>query len=263
MVFKKNLSVAFIMRTRFILLFVVLSLMPFCVNAKRVYIKQNIAFSEQLLSYEKPVVYVISSNIDLKGSSVSIPDKSTLLFVKEGVIDNGEVVFNNVTIKNKTKHSVFRDCSFSGKLINKKLNISSFGVKADGISDDSPIINDVLTLIEGVGCELLFDCDGDYGISSPNRRNAVFIGSNTSITFTGKGFLKLLCTSNGGSVLSLKEKAHDVVINNIQIDGGGESVIVGNSGQNGIGACNFNNFHVNGGIIRNCHKGQDVIYNGE
>ena len=245
------------------LLFLLYILLQFdvAIGASIVRLRPNLPISMQLHSKEN-TTYIISSPLSLGNDTLMLPPNSTLLFVKNGRLKDGYIRFNKTKIKGNYTEKFFENCLFSGDLYNKKLRISMFGVKADGKTDDGPVINSVLSLIDGKFCELIFDCDGDYGISSYNNKCTLMVGSNTTITFTGKGFLKLLVTSKLGAVLSLKESAHDVVINNIQIDGGGEKVIVGNSGQNGIGAGHFKNFTVNGGTIRNCFKGKDVYING-
>lgn len=231
-------------------------------SAKKIHITDNKPFASQFNTKEG-TTFIVSKVIDLKKETIILPSNSILLFKKNGQLKNGKVCFNKTHLKWRKNKSLFRDCSFEGVLANNKLYISLFGVEADGKSDDGPLINEVFSIIDGVGCELIFDCDDDYGISSPQRRTTVMVGSNTTVTFKGKGFLKLRSTSKLGAVLSLKDNAHDVIINNVQIDGGGEKVIVGNSGQNGVGAGHFSNFCIKGGIIRNCHKGRDETINGE
>lgn len=241
---------------------VLLSFIPLDGFARRVYIDDNKSIAPQF-EQKRKTTFVVFSVLNIEGSTISLPPKSTLLFSKNGKIVNGDVRFDETRIVLKSATQVFEQCSFNGCLRKGKYYISSFGVKADGKSDDAPLINSVLSLIDGKGSELIFDCDGDYGISSNDHRNTILVGSNTTVTFTGKGFLRLLSTSKLGAVLSLKKNAHDVVINNIQIDGGSDNVIVGNSGQNGVGAGKFSSFHINGGTIRNCSKGRDVTIEGK
>lgn len=231
-------------------------------SAKRIHITDNRPIASQFVA-KVGTTFIVSKVIDLNKETIILPSNSILLFKKNGLLKNGSVQFNKTQLKWRRNKSLFKDCSLEGKLSNNKLFISQFGVVADGKSDDGPLINEVFSIIDGIGCELIFDCDGDYGVSSPQRRTTIMVGSNTVVTFKGKGFLKLCSTSKLGAVLSLENNAHDVIINNVQIDGGGEKVIVGNSGQNGVGAGYFSNFWINGGIIRNCHKGRDVSINGE
>ena len=230
-------------------------------DAKKYVLTNNRTLNQQI-NLNGTYNITIKRPFDLQGDTLRLPVGAKIVFKRNGKISNGHVVFNTNSFSHKRNQKAFSGCSFSGNLENEKLCISMFGVTADGKTDDAPIINQVLSVIDGGNCHLFFDCDGDYGISSVKQRSTVMVGSNTEITFTGKGFLKLLRTSKMGAVLSLKDYAHDVVINNIQIDGGGEGVIVGNSGQNGIGARLFNGFRVNGGVIRNCNKGRETKIDG-
>ncbi len=231
------------------------------IYAKRIYVNPNRSVASQFHQKENSIFF-ISTVVDLNKGAIVLPSNSSLIFKKGGCLKNGNITFANTKIIRKHKDPIFDQCTFAGKLKRGRYYISMFGVKANGEYDDAPLINNVLSIINGCGCELFFDCHGDYGISTYKNRKTIMVGSNTTITFTGKGFLKLLTLSKLGAVLSLVENAHDIVINNIQIDGGGAGVISGNSGQNGIGAGGFRNFYVNGGIIRNCHKGKDISIEG-
>lgn len=201
------------------------------------------------------VIYKITRDIDLGHGILIIPAGCTLDF-QGGSFVNGTIIFNNTIILG-TKNT-FVNCRFQGSINNTTLNISTFGVIADGVTDDSPIINDILNCINGKNCELFFDCNGDYGVSSPSLRSSIKIGSNTTITFTGKGYFKLLSTSDVGTVVENISGADNIVLNNIKIDGGGDSIITGGSGQNGLSIGRCSNIIVNGGHIRNCSKGHDV-----
>lgn len=200
-------------------------------------------------------IYKITKDIDLGNGVLTIPAGCTLDF-QGGSFSNGTINFSNTTIL-ETKNA-FTACRFQGSINNTTLNISTFGVIANGTVDDSPVINDVLNCINGRNCELFFDCNGDYGVSSPSSYNSIKIGSNTTITFTGKGYIKLLSVSDTGTVIQNISGAANIVLNNIKIDGGGDSIIVGGSGQNGLSIGRCSNITVNGGHIRNCSKGLDV-----
>lgn len=210
--------------------------------------------------------YVIKYDYEL-AEDITVPANCILEF-DGGSIDGGgtaglgdgyTVTFDN-TIVTKQKNA-FTNCRFAGSLATQQVFISTFGVIADGQHDDSLIINDILNCVNEKGCEIIFDCDGDYGIGNSNLHSKIEIKSDTTLTFTGKGFFKLLSYSNGGQVVLILN-SKNVVINNIQIDGGGSSVIVGAGGQNGIGCGNSQNIQINGGYIKNCYKGLDTEIDG-
>lgn len=206
--------------------------------------------------------YIIKRPIDLHGETIVIPPESKLLFKRKGVIKNGNIVFQNTQLKDRSGFAFFEECSFSGQLSKGSYKISKFGVFADGEHDDAQIINQVLDCIAGYGSILIFDCDGDYGVSSPEKRQTIRIKSNTTISFKGKGFLRLLTCSDGGAVVSISGGTNNVTINNLLIDGGGYYTVGGISGQNGIGISESNNITINGGIIKNCKQGKDVHIGG-
>lgn len=223
-------------------------------------VKKNILYQDMI--NKENTIYEIRYDFDLISElqSITIPNNCVLYF-NGGLIKNGNIIFTNTKIIDIK--GGFEKCRFAGTLDCKQnLYISTFGVIADGQHDDSLIINDVLNCINEKGCEIIFDCDGDYGIGNSNLHSTVSIKSNTTLTFTGKGFFKLLSYSDGGQVV-LINNSKNVVINNIQIDGGGSAVLVGVNGQNGIGCGNSQNIQVNGGHIKNCYKGLDTEINGK
>lgn len=144
-------------------------------------------------------------------------------------------------------------CSSAKRVI----KISDLDIPKDSKTDVSCEINDLLAKVSGKNFVIEFDCDYDYAIGTKDRFATIYVGSNTTIRFTGKGYLKLQSPSENGSVV-LISGCKNVVIDNVQIDGGGQEVILGNSGQNGIGISNSTNIRIKGGIIKNCAKGKDV-----
>ena len=120
--------------------------------------------SEQLVTANTN--YIIKCPIDLHGETIIIPPGCSLSFKRKGVLKNGTIVFQNTQLRDRSRYAFFEKCSFGGQLYAGSYRISKFGVIADGVHDDAQIINQVLDCIAGNGSELIFDCDGYYGVSS-------------------------------------------------------------------------------------------------
>ncbi len=223
----------------------------------------EVSFESQITQTNK--IYVIHDDFTLS-SNVTIPANCTLEF-DGGSIDGGgtaglgnghTVIFNN-TIVTKQKNA-FTNCRFAGSLATQQVFMSTFGVVADGLTDDSWVINDVINCTYNKSSEVFFDCDGDYKIASPTHNATIHFKSNTIYNFTGKGFIKRTPTGQGhtdGGTVTACVNAENVVINNIRIDGNfGYS---GGSGENGFSCSNTINVTIRGGIIKNCNRGDFVL----
>lgn len=205
--------------------------------------------------------YIIKEYVSLGGKKLIIPDNSIIIFKKKGTISEGTICFNNSVIKYSGRKARFIDCSFEGTLRNKELHISVMGVYADGRHDDAPLISQVFECIKDQGTHIYFNCNSDYLIGSEKSKSrpAVYVRSNTTVEFTGKGFLRLGCKSKIGAVLLLGG-ADNVTIINPLIDGGGKLVINKDHGEDGLAlGGGGKNIRVYGGIIKNCAKGNDII----
>lgn len=207
-------------------------------------------------------IYEIRYDFDLNGETIEIQDNCILKF-NGGILKNGTIKFNNTIIQSNEK--AFDNCRFEGELCHQKIFLSHFGVVADGNHNDAYVIQDIIDCSYGKSSEVIFDCDGDYGIGTignpyDSPKLDLRFKTDTVYTFTGKGFIKLLSHSTTGSVC-LCTDTENVIINNIKIDGNFIKSAGLGSGNNGLSICKNKNLRINGGIIKNTARGDFLISN--
>ncbi|ROM84105.1 hypothetical protein BK655_12185 [Pseudomonas brassicacearum] len=124
-------------------------------------------------------------------------------------------------------------------------------------NDDFPVLQATLNAISlAGGGELIFDTATDVLVS-----DTVLVKSNTTVTFTGAGFLKATQSTSLGGVLCAYSGAGgqlttNVRFNNPRIDGNNLGYPGGLiAGENGIAGTQVVNVRVRGGHIKNCRRG--------
>lgn len=132
----------------------------------------------------------------------------------------------------------------------KTINIKDAGARGDGRSDDLAVIQRALDMVErsGGGEIIIPQSEGDYMVS-----NTLYVGSNTTITFTGSSYLKLSRYTTVGTMFFNKPGSTGIVFNKPLLDG--NHIFAGGSGQNGISFGNGGTCVVKGGHIRNFERG--------
>lgn len=81
--------------------------------------------------------FAIYGELDLKGGSLSIPERSNVVFKENGSIKNGGITFNDTWLKNPSFRGISR---VSGQIRNKEINTSWFQS-----SDDTQVLHFVLS----------------------------------------------------------------------------------------------------------------------
>lgn len=123
------------------ILVLVFFVFPGCFNAQackhKVILNANKPFTEQV--NEPNTVYIISSEFDLGGKEVSIPESCTLKF-KGGLIKNGKLIGNNTDIDSPRKKIMDASLSVDGTWKVREAFSEWFGPKADGSDDTAPLI---------------------------------------------------------------------------------------------------------------------------
>lgn len=126
--------------------------------------------------------------------------------------------------------------------------------------DDYAVLQTALNAISlAGGGELIFDTDTDTLTS-----DTVLVKSNTTVTFTGAGYLKVMQSTSNGSVMAVYSGSSAVLttnvrINNVRIDGNNlgygtlPTPLV--AGENGIAGVQVVNVRVRGGHVKNCRRG--------
>ncbi len=133
--------------------------------------------------------------------------------------------------------------------INKTIDIKNFGAKGDGKSDDTKSIQSALDYIAGIGGGevVIPKSTGDFLV-----KETLYLGANTRLIFKGS-FIRLVHYTKVGTVLINRPLATGIEIINPLIDG--SNIFAGGTGENGISFGNGGTCYVEGGIIKNCRKG--------
>lgn len=125
----------------------------------------NEAHAQSTILDEKLPLYEISSSIDLRGETVTLPNNSIVLF-SGGIVKNGTIVFNDNTLKGKIR---FQDCHFKGSVTNLEFNVMDYGADNKGLNDNALLFNELIklkTVISYYGKKILLP-PGNYRIDSP------------------------------------------------------------------------------------------------
>ena len=127
-------------------------------------IGNNTDVQEQFI--EDSVVYIVSSNIDLKGKTLSIPENSILKFTGKGSFNNGIVKGENTVVEGLVRVR-FSNVQFTGSF-----NLSSFSYIAFGeYTDDTKLLQamfDLLFLSRGK-CTLWLEKKRIYNVDSDTK----------------------------------------------------------------------------------------------
>lgn len=93
-------------------------------------------------------IFIISYDFDLNGSILELPENSVLKF-EGGSIKNGFIVGNRTTIEAGPDDNIFgRDTELTGSWKNHVWRAKWFGAYADGVRDDTKILQKMLNLSE-------------------------------------------------------------------------------------------------------------------
>lgn len=130
---------------------------------KKVILSGNKPITSQILASDKEVIYIIPEDIDIKHSSLKLPENSILQF-DGGCFLNGELIGNNSTII-AGRYEIFNAISLSGKWTIDGLPVEWFGAKPNNSNYDcSSAINLAISTGVVVGAPALLG-SGTYYIN--------------------------------------------------------------------------------------------------
>jgi parallel beta-helix repeat protein len=193
---------------------------------------------------------LLTSNIDLKGQTMTIPE-NTILVGRGGIIKNGTVVGNNTTIE--TNKAVFSDVSIKGTWMLPEISTSLFAnlKRVNSLKDVLALANPSIKNTIVIG-------EGAYTVEAKHEKEACLtVCSNTemvlngSITLMPNNFLMCDVIRLEGENIILKGKGQIV---------GDKFTHTGSEGEWGMGIriSNAKNVTVSGLTIKNCWG--DCIY---
>lgn len=172
----------------------------------RVYLRKNIIDGKNILTQDvinKPNVrYIIQYDYDLNEEEITIPGNCILDF-QGGSLNNGSINFNNCYINGDYDKNILLDCK--GKLSNYEITPEMYGAIGDGITNDSNIINYILSIYNT--CLL---CDNkNYYID-----NTLNITHNFTIYAKGRSVLTI---KNGINGINISSNIDNIYIKNLDI----------------------------------------------
>lgn len=161
------------------------------------------------------VIYKITKDYDLEGSTLIIPVGCTLDF-QGGSFKNGTINFNNTLLEGR----VNINCNIitGSSIKNTYLRPEWFGAKGDGITDDSVAFQMTVNLCKSTNCKVIEISEFTYLIDN------VIIPSN--ITLIGadkyKSILKSYANTLNTPILASDDtQGNNVILRNLTIESSG------------------------------------------
>lgn len=208
----------------------------------------------QTMINKENTIYEIRYDFDLDGSKIAIPEGCVLDF-QGGNFSNGMIVFNN-TIINNTKVDSFISCHFDGVLLNNKINARHFGVKNDGVTDVTNVINELVNISSH-----LYIPDGVYLIYGTDEKDSYSWSINCGILLKDNFVLELANNCILKNIANANYHTYNIITiyncNNVIIKGG---IIDGSKFEYpsqsdfgyGIEIIRSNNIFIDKTIIKDC-----------
>lgn len=150
------------------------------------------------------VIYKITKDYDLNGCVLTIPDNCTLQF-EGGSINNGAVIFYNTFVDSDKK--AFNSIIFSGNIINLEVDPTIFGADDTGITDNTNIINNLLTVTNTIKFR-----EGTYLLSN------ITVNSNKTIAGVGSSTI-IRPTEDAKVIFNTSTNATGILFKNFRIMG--------------------------------------------
>lgn len=154
----------------------------------RQYLRKNIVAGQNVLTQSMlqwpNTIYIIQYDYDLNGETITIPAGCTLDF-QGGCLSNGTIVGNNTAIQASLVKIFGLDIEISGNWNVPEVYPEWFGVKGDGINDDTKPLQHSFKFSKNKIIHLSKN-------KIYNIRKSIQVYSNTEIIFDGT----ILCTGN-------------------------------------------------------------------
>lgn len=184
-------------------------LIALSVQAKAIHLKQNTNLNQVLRnSY---TTFIVDESLDLHGTSIVLPFRSTLSFTTNGSINNGQIIGNSSLIKAGTSQ-IFNNIQIGGNWRNTKVYSQWFKFK-DGQENNNDVFAQLMQLCGGNQLTHFYMQKGTYYVSAIYRSAPILIPSN--VYWHNEANIKMLPTDlEWYNIVYLNKST------NVTIDGG-------------------------------------------
>lgn len=184
-------------------------LIALSVQAKAIHLKQNTNLNQVLRnSY---TTFIVDESLDLHGTSIVLPFRSTLSFTTNGSINNGQIIGNSSLIKAGTSQ-IFNNIKIGGSWRNTKVYSQWFKFKG-GQENNNDVFAQLMQLCGGNQLTHFYMQKGTYYVSAIYRSAPILIPSN--VYWHNEATIKMLPTDLEWYNIVYLNKS-----NNVTIDGG-------------------------------------------
>lgn len=184
-------------------------LIALSVQAKAIHLKQNTNLNQVLK--DSYTTFIVDESLDLHGTSIVLPFRSTLSFSTNGSINNGQVIGNSSLIKAGTSQ-IFNSIKIGGSWRNSKVYSRWFKFK-DGQENNNDVFAQLMQLCGGNQLTRFYMQKGTYYVSAIHRSAPILVPSN--VYWHNEATIKMLPTDLEWYNIVLLNKS-----NNVTIDGG-------------------------------------------
>ena len=184
-------------------------LIALSVQTKAIHLKQNTNLNQVLRnSY---TTFIVDESLDLHGTSIVLPFRSTLSFTTNGSINNGQIIGNSSLIKAGTSQ-IFNNIKIGGSWRNTKVYSQWFKFK-DGQENNNDVFAQLMQLCGGNQLTHFYMQKGTYYVSAIYRSAPILIPSN--VYWHNEATIKMLPTDlEWYNIVYLNKST------NVTIDGG-------------------------------------------
>lgn len=179
------------------------------VQAKTIHLKQNTDLTK--VFRDTYTSFIVEDSIDLHGTTIRLPFRSTLSFAINGSIHNGQIIGNSSLIKADDRY-ILGNVKIAGSWRNTKVYSCWFKL-LEGKTSNNDILAQLMQLCTGKQLTHFYMQKGTFYVSAIYRSAPILIPSN--VYWHNEATIKMLPTDLEWYNIVLLNKS-----NNVTIDGG-------------------------------------------